>query len=77
MAGPRECIMEKKRSFLQSYRFSLILLGSMVAGCLLGTLRPQWAGVVVYVVSGGIGTIIVVGAVALIWPQVRRYGKLT
>ncbi|MFA6135551.1 MAG: dicarboxylate/amino acid:cation symporter [Phycisphaerae bacterium] len=35
--------MEKKRSFLQSYRFSLILLGAMAAGCLLGTLRPQWA----------------------------------
>jgi hypothetical protein len=27
-------------------------------------------------VSGGIGTILVVGAVALIWPEIRRYGKL-
>jgi len=27
-------------------------------------------------VSGGIGTMIVVGAVALIWPQIRSYGKL-
>jgi len=35
--------MEKKRSFLRSYRFSLILLGSMVAGCLLGHFRPAWA----------------------------------
>jgi hypothetical protein len=34
------------------------------------------AGAVISVVSGGIGTIIVVGAVALIWPQIRRYGKL-
>jgi MFS family permease len=35
------------------------------------------AGAVVSVVSGGVGTILVVGAVALIWPQIRRYGKLT
>jgi MFS family permease len=33
-------------------------------------------GAVISVVSGGIGTMIVVGAVALIWPQIRRYGKL-
>lgn len=34
------------------------------------------AGMVVSVVSGGIGTILVVCAVALIWPQIRRYGRL-
>jgi len=34
------------------------------------------AGAVISVVSGGIGTILVVGAVALIWPEIRRYGKL-
>jgi len=28
------------------------------------------------VVSGGVGTILVVMAVALIWPQIRRYGRL-
>jgi MFS family permease len=33
-------------------------------------------GTVISVVSGGIGTMMVVGAVALIWPQIRRYGKL-
>jgi hypothetical protein len=27
-------------------------------------------------VIGGIGTIFVVGAVALLWPQVRRFGSL-
>jgi hypothetical protein len=31
---------------------------------------------VISVVSGGIGTVMVVGAVALIWPEIRRYGKL-
>ena len=34
------------------------------------------AGAVISVVSGGIGTILVVGAVALIWPEIRKYGKL-
>jgi len=33
-------------------------------------------GSIVSVVSGGVGTIIVVTAVALIWPEIRRYGKL-
>ncbi len=33
-------------------------------------------GAIVSTVSGGMGTIIVVIAVALIWPQIRRYGKL-
>jgi MFS family permease len=33
-------------------------------------------GPIVSVVSGGIGTLIVVTAVALIWPDVRRYGRL-
>jgi hypothetical protein len=34
------------------------------------------AGAVISVVSGGIGTVMVVGAVALIWPQIRKYGRL-
>lgn len=33
-------------------------------------------GPMVSVVSGGIGTLVVVSAVALIWPQVRKYGRL-
>jgi MFS family permease len=36
----------------------------------------HWLGPVVSVVSGGAGTILVVIAVAWIWPQVRRYGRL-
>jgi len=35
--------MDKKKSFLKSYRFSLILLGAMASGCLLGRVRPGWA----------------------------------
>ena len=33
-------------------------------------------GAIISTVSGGIGTIIVVLAVAWIWPEIRRYGKL-
>jgi len=36
----------------------------------------HWFGPVVSVVSGGIGTILVVLAVAGIWPQLRKYGRL-
>lgn len=39
-----------------------------VAAALFGTIGA--------VVGGGIGTILVVGAVALLWPEVRRLGRL-
>jgi len=34
------------------------------------------AGAVVSVVSGGVGTLLVVGAVAFVWPEIRKYGRL-
>jgi hypothetical protein len=33
-------------------------------------------GAVGAVVAGGIGTILVVGAIALVWPEIRRLGRL-
>ncbi len=39
-------------------------------------LVAQYFGPVFSVVSGGIGTILVVAGVAWIWPQIRRYGRL-
>ena len=33
-------------------------------------------GAIISVVTGGIGTIVVVAAVALLWPEIRRYGRL-
>jgi len=36
----------------------------------------HWLGPVLSVVTGGVGTILVVVAVALIWPEVRRHGRL-
>jgi MFS family permease len=37
----------------------------------------QATGAIVSTVSGGLGTILVVLAVAWIWPEIRRYGKLS
>jgi MFS family permease len=39
-------------------------------------LVAYWLGPVVSVVSGGVGTILVVLAVAVIWPEIRKYGRL-
>jgi len=47
-------------------------LTAWALGALLGPVR----GAVASVVAGGIGSIVVVGAVALLWPQVRRFGSL-
>src|SRR5262245_24037793 len=39
-------------------------------------LVAHWLGPVFSVVSGGVGTVLVVIAVAWIWPEIRRYGRL-
>lgn len=39
-------------------------------------LTAQLFGPIASVVAGGIGTLLVVGATALIWPQVRKFGSL-
>lgn len=38
--------------------------------------NAQATGAIISTVSGGIGTILVVLAVAWLWPEIRRYGKL-
>jgi MFS family permease len=46
----------------------------------LGGFESGWVAAlttpVISVVSGGIGTILVVIAVAIVWPQIRKYGRL-
>jgi hypothetical protein len=39
-------------------------------------LAAYWFGPVFSVVAGGVGTILVVLAVAAIWPGIRKYGRL-
>ncbi len=36
----------------------------------------EWLGPVFSAVSGGFGTLLVVAAIAWLWPEIRRYGKL-
>jgi MFS family permease len=46
-------------------------LGEFESGMVAG-----WFGPVFSVVSGGVGTILVVIGVAFIWPEIRKYGRL-
>jgi hypothetical protein len=39
-------------------------------------LVANWTTPLFAVVSGGVGTLVVVVVVALLWPELRRYGKL-
>ncbi|HEY5915428.1 MAG TPA: MFS transporter [Verrucomicrobiae bacterium] len=55
---------------------SLFIGTSNELGAFESGLVANWFGPVVSVVSGGIGTILVVIAVALKWPEIRRYGRL-
>jgi len=47
-------------------------LGGWESGMTAGLIGPFWS-----VVGGGIGTLLVVAATAVIWPQVRRFGSLS
>lgn len=49
---------------------------SGVAAGLFGSFVGPISGAVLAVASGGIGTILVVGAVALIWPEIRKLRRL-
>jgi MFS family permease len=56
-------------------------LGGFESGAVAHLLGPAIGntiamGAMLCVVAGGIGTIVVVGTVALIWPEIRRYGRL-
>ena len=46
-------------------------MGEFESGLVAHVTNPVFA-----VVSGGVGTILVVAAVASIWPEIRKYGKL-
>ena len=55
---------------------SLFIGASNEFGSFESGLVAHWFGSVFAVVSGGVGTILVVIATALIWPQLRRIGRL-
>jgi MFS family permease len=55
---------------------SLFIGSSNEFGSFESGLVASWLGPVFAVVSGGVGTILVVAATALIWPEIRRFGRL-
>jgi predicted MFS family arabinose efflux permease len=55
---------------------SLFIGTSNELGAFESGLVADFFGPVVSVVSGGAGTLIVVGAIAWVFPQLRRYGRL-
>ncbi len=57
---------------------SLFVVGASDAlGGFESGLVAHWIGPVLSVVTGGIGTILVVAAVTAIWPEIRRYDRLS
>ena len=66
---------DEKRGRVSAVNSLFIGTSNELGGFESGTVA-HWLGPVFSVVSGGVGTILVVIAVALIWPEVRRYGRL-
>jgi MFS family permease len=66
---------DEKRGRVSAVNSLFIGTSNELGGFESGTVA-NWFGPVFSVVSGGIGTILVVIAVALVWPEIRRYGRL-
>jgi MFS family permease len=66
---------DEKRGRVSAVNSLFIGTSNELGGFESGTVA-HWLGPVFSVVSGGIGTILVVVAVALIWPEIRKYGRL-
>jgi MFS family permease len=66
---------DEKRGRVSAVNSLFIGTSNELGGFESGTVA-HWFGPVFSVVSGGLGTILVVIAVALIWPEIRKYGRL-
>lgn len=66
---------DEKRGRVSAVNSLFIGTSNELGGFESGTVA-HWFGPVFSVVSGGIGTMVVVAAVALAWPEIRRYGRL-
>jgi MFS family permease len=66
---------DEKRGRVSAVNSLFIGTSNELGGFESGTVA-HWFGPVAAVVSGGVGTVLVVIAVAAIWPEIRRYGKL-
>jgi MFS family permease len=66
---------DEKRGRVSAVNSLFIGTSNELGGFESGTVA-QWLGPVFSVVSGGVGTILVVIAVAIVWPEIRKYGRL-
>lgn len=66
---------DEKRGRVSAVNSLFIGTSNELGGFESGTVA-NYFGPIFAVVSGGLGTILVVVAVALIWPEIRRYGRL-
>ena len=66
---------DEKRGRVSAVNSLFIGTSNELGGFESGTVA-HWFGPVFSVVSGGVGTILVVIAIALIWPEIRKYGRL-
>ncbi len=66
---------DEKRGRVSAVNSLFIGTSNELGGFESGTVA-HWLGPLFSVVSGGVGTILVVLGVALIWPEIRNYGRL-
>jgi MFS family permease len=67
---------EEKRGRVSAVNSLFVVGASDALGGFESGLVAHWLGPVLSVVTGGFGTILVVIAVATIWPEIRKYGRL-
>jgi MFS family permease len=67
---------DEKRGRVSAVNSLFVVGASDALGGFESGLVAHWLGPVISVVSGGVATILVVFAVAAIWPEIRRYGRL-
>jgi MFS family permease len=67
---------DEKRGRVSAVNALFVVGASDALGGFESGLVAHWLGPVISVVSGGIGTILVVIITALIWPELRKYGRL-
>src|ERR1043166_4334531 len=65
---------EEKRGRVSAVNALFVVGASDALGGFESGVVAHWLGPVLSVVTGGVGTILVVAVVALIWPEIRKYG---
>ena len=67
---------DEKRGRVSAVNSLFVVGASDALGGFESGLVAHWLGPVLSVVTGGVATILVVIAVAMIWPEIRRYGSM-